>query len=153
MLRKCTECGKFFGPESDDQMICSSCSAGPNNKYNDISDPEQKKFKAARDVVYEFPDISPQEVVEKLTEMDIEITHREIMGYVKDGRLTLTNVPDGHFCEDCGRVILSGRLCPRCANSLEKNITQRNVTKPVSTVVVDNERKSGMHTANEVKKR
>lgn len=154
MLVKCSICGKFFGADDASQTVCSSCNRGPLQKYDAIDDIEQRKFKAARDTVYEIPEISPGDLVDKLAEMDIEITAKEIMGYVKDGRLTLVNNPGSKYCEDCGRVILSGRLCPKCTSSFEKNITARNTTtKVVSTVVVDNERKQGMHTADVTRKK
>ncbi len=153
MLVKCEMCGKFFGADDASDKVCSSCGSGPKKRYSEIVDEDQRKFKAARDTVYDNPDISPQDLVDALAEMGIEITSKEIMGYVKEGRLSLKNNPDSRFCEDCGRVILSGRMCPKCSNKLEKNITQRNTTtKVMSTVVVDNERK-GMHTADVIKKK
>lgn len=155
MLVKCSICGKFFGAESSEETVCSSCNTGPRHKYSDIEDEDMKRFKAARDTVYDHPDISPQDLVDVLDEMGIEITTKEIMSYVKEGRLTLKNNPDSRYCEDCGRVITGGRLCIKCSNQLEKSITQRNTTtKVVSTVVIDNEKeRKGMHTAENLRKK
>lgn len=147
MLRKCDSCGKFFGAEAD-ETLCSSCAIeSPGAKIFD--DPEMNKFACARRMVYDFPDISPDELVVRMEGEGVEITKKEIMKYVKDGRLSMKSVSEGRYCEDCGRGILSGRLCPKCTRQLESLIESRNQTDVVGTRVIkggDSEKKTqGMH--------
>ncbi len=124
MLVRCDECGKFFGADNNDIKICSSCREGEKTGLKHIKDPKEQRFVVARNMVYENPDISPERLVVQMKEMDIEITIKEIMSYVRQGRLTLKNADVNNLCEDCGKKILSGRKCPACTKKFEEELTK-----------------------------
>jgi len=136
MLKKCENCGRFFGDENE--TLCSSC-RNTNLKFKSTGDPERDKFVAARDVVYENPDISPQGIVDLLEENGIEITTREILKYVDEGRLSLNTIKEGNHCERCGTKISIGKYCDRCRVKMElaSDIKEQN----------DNKGKIKMHTS------
>lgn len=116
MLKKCTNCGKFFG--DDDQTLCSDC-RNPNRKFKTTGDISRDKFLAARDIVYDNPDISPQGIVDLMEEMGIEISVREILKYVDEGRLSLNVSKEGNHCLRCGTRIPLGKYCDRCRIKME----------------------------------
>lgn len=146
MLVKCESCGKFFGQERPDQTLCSACSVTGTKLARHIADSGDPKFVIARDLVYDNPEISPEELKELMEERGIEISVREIMGYVKEGRLSIKNAPQGNYCEECGRSIIGGRLCPKCSNQLEKAITAKNDPRPQTTKEVKGGQGPIMHT-------
>lgn len=136
-LKTCANCGRFFGATGGGDL-CNSCSQAQTTKLAHINDPEEQKFLYARNLVYDYPDISPLELVKKMTDEGIEITIFEVMGYVKAGRLILKGVGNGEFCEECGIKILSGRRCPVCASKLEQAIQHR--TSPFEDVINSKEK-------------
>ncbi len=154
MLTKCESCGRFFGAEITGQTHCSTCKPTAIDSLHSNVDQEEQKFIMARGIVYEMPDITPKDLVDEMDDRGVEITRKEIMEYVRNGRLTLKNNPDGTFCEDCGRTILSGRLCPRCTANFEKAIKNRNKSEVTGTRVIktnDSDRKAiKMHTKNNI---
>lgn len=123
MLKKCESCGKFFGASDDSVTLCATCAEGEITGLKHIKDPKEQRFVVARNLVYENPDISPEALVKQMKDKGIDISIREIMGYVREGRLTLKNAnPDDRFCEDCGKRILSGRRCPTCTKKFEDTL-------------------------------
>ncbi len=149
MLLKCEECGKFFGSDDDSRAICSSCKEGAVTGLKHIKDPKEQRFVVARNIVYEQPDISPEDLIKQMKEMGIEITVKEIMSYVRQGRLTLKNADVDSMCEDCGKKILSGRKCPTCTKAFEQSMQKAQTeikksqeeVKPIKKV-------NRMHTRN-----
>ncbi len=124
MLIKCEECGKFFGADDDSNTICSSCKEGEITGLKHIKDPKEQRFVVARNIVYEQPDIAPDKLVQEMQDMGIDISIKDIMSYVRQGRLTLKNAEVENICEDCGKRILSGRKCPKCTKAFEESVAQ-----------------------------
>jgi len=146
MLQKCEVCGKFFGPESPNQTKCSACSVTGQRLARHVADAQDPKFVIARDIVYDFPEISPEELKNRMADMNIEITIREIMGYVREGRLSIVKGPATNICEECGKGILGGRLCPRCAANLEQAITKNNESQKPKVEEKNDRSGPTMHT-------
>ncbi len=129
MLRKCEKCGRFFGDEGDSK-ICTACALSTRH-FKSTGDPEHDKFQATRDVVYDNPDISPQGIIDILAEMGIEITARQILKYVDEGRLTLNTEKIGNHCQMCGTKIGFGKYCDRCRLKKELESVDRSDTQDV----------------------
>lgn len=117
MLKKCEKCGRFFG--DDGNTICNACRLSTRH-FKSTGDLERDKFVATRDLVYENPDISPQGIIDILEESGIEITLREILKYVDEGRLTLSTMKEGNHCQRCGTRINFGKYCDRCRIKIEQ---------------------------------
>ncbi len=124
MLKKCENCGKFFGTE-EDVNLCSACSEGISTGLAHISNPKEQRFLVARNIVYDKPNISPEELVLEMKSKGIKITRKEIMEYVRQGRLRLNSEQTEGACEDCGKKILSGRKCPACTKKFEQTIINK----------------------------
>lgn len=138
-LKKCTQCGVFFGGEGD---TCSKCNTPNGIKVIVTGDIEHDKFMNARAVVYEMPHISPDELVKRLNEMDVDITIKEVLAYVKAGRLSLVTEDGGTYCLSCGKRIMIGTMCADCTAKLEifrasSKPVKKEEPKPIKT---------GMHT-------
>ncbi len=127
MLKKCEKCGKFFGAY-DDAVLCSACAEGESTGLSHISNPKEQRFLIARNIVYDKPNISPEELILEMKNKGIQITRKEILEYVRQGRLRLNSVQVSGVCEDCGKKILSGRKCPACTKKFEQTIV--NESKP-----------------------
>lgn len=151
MLVKCESCGKFFGAERPDQKLCSACSVTGTRLARHIADSGDPKFVIARDIVYDNPEISPENLRVLMIEKGIDITVREIMGYVREGRLSIKNPPAGNYCEECGRTIVGGRLCPTCSSKLTKSITAGNEPKPQPQQEKKGQHGPIMHTKSNTK--
>lgn len=151
MLVKCLECGKFFGSDAEN-TICSSCKEGELTGLKHIKDPKEQRFIVARNLVYENPDISPENLVKIMTDRGIDISIKDVMTYVRQGRLTLKSIEAQNICEDCGKKILSGRKCPSCTKKFEEELSMNKVDVQFEARKKDGEdprdgkRKTRMHT-------
>lgn len=142
-LKKCENCGKFFGAD-DNETLCHDCREPEKRKVVLTGDIEHDKFTNARAIVYEQPHITPKELTEVLNEMGIKITLKEIMRYVTEGRLQLITIDGGTYCSNCGRQISIGTMCSDCSDKLDKF---RKSPEPVKKKEPEKKSK-GMHTRN-----
>lgn len=143
MLKKCIECGVFFGPESDEDVKCKKCRLSLK-KFKSSGDESYDKYLLTREIVYENPDISPEGIIEIMRDMDKPITRREIMGYVNEGKLALMSITEGNHCRECGVKIGTGKFCKRCEN--KKEVDKMNKKAASNSKTSDSERtKAGMH--------
>jgi len=139
-LKKCENCGVFFGAEGN-EVLCKNCTQPKSKKALITGDIEHDKFANARAVVYDQPNVTPEELVNELKARGIDITIREIMKFVTDGRLSLITIEGGSYCASCGRKIAIGTMCKDCSKKLDK------FRKPAAVKPVQPEKKkSGMHT-------
>lgn len=131
----CKICGHIFN-DTLDRKVCIECSRA-----------DDKKFLAVREFLYVYPNSKIFEVIEAVAEDGIEVSEREILTYIRMGRLIITD--ENPFiiitCEACGATIRTGRLCEKCKSSFlkgmkpeDKGETFRKQKKKVS---------STMHTA------
>lgn len=140
-LKKCEQCGVFFGAEGNETM-CKTCTEPQRKKAVITGDAEHDKFANARAVVYDQPNITPEELVNELNERGIKITIREVMRYVTEGRLTLVTVEGGSYCTSCGRKIGIGTMCKDCSDKLDRFRTPE--AKPKAEPA--KKKSGGMHT-------
>ncbi len=139
-LKKCENCGVFFGSENG-ETICKNCAQPKRRKAVITGDPEHDKFANARSVVYDQPNITPEELVKELNARGVEVSISEVMKFVTDGRLTLITVEGGTYCSSCGTAIGMGTMCKACSEKLDrfrKPPTPKKAPEPVH--------KPGMHT-------
>ncbi|BEP28356.1 hypothetical protein [Helicovermis profundi] len=144
MLIKCEQCGVFFGGEEGDHL-CENCKVIHTKKSGANID-KKEKFVIAKDLVYDNPGINPEGLRKLMEEIGVKITVKEIMSYVDDGRLSLSNMNLDGLCEMCGRKILSGRFCPSCKKQKEDQMTRRNKSIQKEAVSVKH---IAMHTRKE----
>ena len=143
MLKKCTECGKFFGAIGDED-VCDSCKIVAGT-YEAVDDIDEVLFRETRNYVYDHPKASPEAVIEALAEKGLTITRKIIMRYVREGKIILSSMDGKQTCEECGRTILSGRYCPTCTRKKEDSL---GVPKPKEKEPEPAKPASGMHSKN-----
>lgn len=139
-LTKCSNCGKFFGAGGQETM-CIECRTPNKKKAVLTGDVEHDKFTNARTVVYDTPNITPEGLVNELKERGIEITLKEILKYVADGRLNLVTIDGGTYCSGCGTKILIGTMCSSCSDKLERFRKPTQAAAPAEV-----KKAGGMHT-------
>ena len=144
MLKKCIDCGVFFGAESEDDVKCKKCKLSLH-KFKSSGDEAYDKYLLTRELVYENPDISPDGIVELMRDFGKEITRNEIMAYVREGKLTLASITNGRHCQECGVKIDSGKICKRCENKKEVDKLNQTATKETDSTPKVTQPKSGMH--------
>ncbi len=145
MLRKCDQCGRFFGAENDSQTTCNACRPIEETHSGGTESLEARKLRMARSIVSENPNIMPEQLIKEMAERDVEISLKEIMRYVEKDYMILKINSNQYFCEDCGKKILSGRLCPTCTKRFEKKITHKPAEPPKEPKVLNKKIGSGMH--------
>ncbi len=118
-LKKCENCGVFFGAKNE-EILCSNCTSPKGKRVVITGDVEHDKFTNARAIVYDQPQISPEQLVKEMIELGIKITIKEIMRYVTAGRLALVSEGGGTYCSSCGKAIQIGSMCSDCTDKLEK---------------------------------
>ncbi len=130
-FRKCKDCGKIFNFMG--KSICPDCI-----KKRD------EDFAKVRKYIYENPNARAEEIAEA-TEVDI----KEILEFLKEGRLQLKHADGLLKCEKCGAPIATGTLCDRCTNSLNSHLRsalpQKEDKKPKSRLEMLESMKSKLH--------
>lgn len=108
----CKICGHIFEDRLE-KKICIECSRA-----------DDKIFLAVREFLYEYPNSKIFEVIEALSDDGIDVTEKEIIRYIRMGRLIITD--ENPFiiitCEVCGASIRTGRLCEKCKSSFLKGM-------------------------------
>lgn len=108
----CKICGHIFN-DTFNKKICIECSKADDDK-----------FIAVREFLYACPNSKIFEIIDALAEDGVEVSEREILAYVRMGRLVITD--ENPFiiitCEVCGTPIRTGRLCEKCKASFLKGM-------------------------------
>ena len=115
-VRNCKNCKRLFnylqGPP-----ICPAC-----------QDELEKKFQQVKDYVWDHRNATMEQIAE-----ENEVTTKQIQQWVREERLTFSDdSPVGIPCENCGKLIKTGRFCPDCKNVIKddfKSVT-RQAPKP-----------------------
>jgi len=121
----CPRCKKLFMRVRE--SICPEC----------IKEDEEQ-FETVRIFVKENPNQSLQYVSEQCN-----VSVKRIMTYIRDGRLeATTGIASEVKCSVCGKHILSGRMCEKCANEVGNKVMSARPIKPgtKSTIVFTSER-------------
>ncbi len=106
-VRNCKKCGKIFnyiaGPP-----ICPSCREKMEEKFQEV-----KKF------VRENKMAGVNEIA---TECEVEIN--QIHQWIREERLFFSDdSPIGINCENCGKMIKTGRFCDQCKNEMARGLS------------------------------
>lgn len=103
-VRQCKLCGKLFYTFGADN--CPEC-----------TEKKEKEFEKVRDYIYEHPKANVVEISQ-----ETGVSEKMILGYLKEGRLTIEENSGLLLCEECGRSISTGRYCAGCSRRLEHEL-------------------------------
>ncbi len=98
----CPRCGRVF--TRINKPVCPAC----------IKEDEDT-FENVRTYVKENPQCSMKELSE-----ETKVSIKRITQYIRDGRLEISSGMAGEItCTQCGRPILTGRFCEKCAMDIK----------------------------------
>lgn len=107
----CKTCGKIFnylqGP-----LICPSCKKKLEEKFGDVK---------------EYVRANEGATMSQIAEAN-EVSIKQIKQWIREERLSFTdNSPIGIECENCGKMIRTGRFCDKCKSKLANNLKEMYV--------------------------
>ena len=112
-IKNCKSCGRLFN-YLQGQRICPAC-------QKDL----EEKFGQVKEYIWDHADATMEQIA---TDNDVSI--QQIKQWVREERLVFSdNYPIGIECENCGKLIKSGRFCEECKNQLSNSL-QSALDKP-----------------------
>ena len=106
-VRNCRSCGRLFNYVSG-PPICQAC-----------KDKLELKFQDVKEYIRENPHAPIQAV-----STDNDVSVQQIKQWVREERLTFSeDSPIGIECENCGKIIKTGRFCEECKNKMKDNLS------------------------------
>lgn len=127
-LTNCENCGRMFS-NSNEHTLCSKCRL-------EVVD----HFKIVREYVYDHPGARVNDVVE-----GTGVTKKEVLKYLREGKLELKNKSSELSCQKCGKAIQSGKFCASCASELRNGFN--DAIKKDNKKSEENNKPKGWHTS------
>ncbi len=102
---------------------CKKCarlyqSIGASPYCPNCMDELERSFDLVKNYIYDHPNAN---VVEISTET--EVPEKDILHFLKEGRLSVSEDNGILSCEICGSAITTGRYCVSCQSKLERELT------------------------------
>ena len=105
-VSNCRGCGRLFNAISDENL-CPEC----RKKL-------EEKFQAVKAFLEEKPHASLDEV-----SRENNVTVKQLKQWVREERLSFSeNSVEGIDCENCGRLIRTGRYCDECKSKITNDL-------------------------------
>ena len=105
-VRNCKSCGRLINYMGG-APLCTSC---------------QKKLEEKFQEVKEYLNENPNSSIHKVAE-EVDVSVKQIKQWVREERLTFSeDSVQGIDCENCGRMIRTGRFCESCKQSLASTL-------------------------------
>lgn len=105
-MKNCPKCGRIFVPLNPTQKYCADCMEKERQLENELSRYVRDHPKIKIDELIEATG-APEKVVRKM---------------IREGRFIQLGVQMTYPCERCGAPITQGKLCPKCAAALQKDL-------------------------------
>lgn len=102
---QCKQCNRLF--QSFGAVYCPECTQRL-----------EEKFELVKKYIYDNPHANVVTISQ-----DTEVPVRDILYFLKEGRLSIEKGDGLLLCENCGRSISTGRFCDRCKNMFEKELS------------------------------
>ena len=101
----CRKCGKQFETNRITGGLCPECEVENQDKYHQV-----------REYLWRHPGITANEIAKAC-----DCSVKQVMKWVKEDRFMVSaDSRVSLYCENCGTRILSGRYCPSCMSSVER---------------------------------
>ena len=111
----CKNCGRLYNAVIK-RRLCPECSKALEEKFMEV-----KRY------IDDYPGATMDEVSK-----ECDVTVKQIKDWVKEERLTLSEASmDGITCEQCGKMIRSGKFCPSCRAKIANELQRALDGKPV----------------------
>lgn len=115
-VRNCKNCGRLFNVLGR-EVICSDCAKKLEDKFQEVK---------------QFLDENPNSTVEVVSEAT-GVTGKQLRKWVKEERLIFTEgAMKGIVCEQCGKMIRTGRFCDDCKASISNDLRSA-IYRPIAS--------------------
>ena len=104
-VKQCRHCRRLF--QSFGSNLCPVC-AEELDGY----------FITVKEYLYDHPNADLLE-----TTRETGVPEKIVLGFLREGRLSVSGMSDMLKCEECDAPISSGRFCPDCQNKLEQMLS------------------------------
>lgn len=112
-VTNCKGCGRLFNVLSSER-ICPECRRRLDEKFQ---------------AVKEFLDLNPNSNMNDISEA-CNVSVKQLRQWVREERLTFSeNSLEGIECEQCGKMIRTGRFCDSCKSKISNNLMSA-INKP-----------------------
>ena len=105
-MKNCPSCGRLFVPLTGAQKLCPDCMDKLHEKEHEVIE-----------YVRDHPKVKIGELMEATG-----ASENMIKRMICEGRFIQTGVKMTYPCEKCGAPIVQGKLCPKCAEALKKDL-------------------------------
>ena len=105
-MKNCPSCGRIYVPLNAAQKLCPDC---------------MDKLRAKEHEVIEYVRDHPKIKINELIE-ETGASEKMIKRMIREGRFIQTGVQMTYPCEKCGAPITQGKLCPKCAGALQRDL-------------------------------
>ena len=105
-MKNCPSCGRLYVPLTAAQKLCPDCMDKLREKEHEVVE-----------YVRDHPKVKIAELIEATG-----ASENMIKRMIREGRFIQTGVQMTYPCEKCGAPITQGKLCPKCAAALKKDL-------------------------------
>lgn len=124
-VTNCKGCGRLFNALSSERL-CPDCRKRLDEKFQEV-----------KQYLEEHPNSSMNDLSQ-----ECEVSVKQLKQWVREERLTFSeNSLEGIECEQCGKMIKTGRFCDSCKSKISNNLMSA-INKPSA---VEPERKPRDH--------
>lgn len=126
-VMNCRSCGRLFNAMSNER-VCPACRAKLDEKFDQV-----------KEYLREHTAASVEEV-----SRENEVSVKQIKQWIREERLAFSEGSlEGIECENCGKLIRTGRFCEACKNKMASNLMSAYSSKQAPTPAPSAPRRSG----------
>jgi flagellar operon protein (TIGR03826 family) len=103
-VKQCRQCGRLF--QSFGANVCPDC-----------AEELDRCFRIVKNYLYDHPDANIFD-----TARETGVPEKMVLGFLREGRLSVSGAEGMLECESCGAPISGGRFCLDCQNRLESEL-------------------------------
>lgn len=122
-VANCKGCGRLFNALSSERL-CPECRKRLDDKFQEVK---------------EFLEKNPNSSIDTISK-ECNVSVKQLKQWVREERLTFSDDSlEGIECEQCGRMIKTGRFCDSCKSRISNNLMSA-IDKPSPTTQQDSSR-------------
>lgn len=125
-IKSCPTCGQLFNYNGV-REVCASCLMNEEKIYEEVYRFLRRRENRAATI----------ERIVEATGCPEDLLHR----WVRKGRLQPAMFPNlGYPCDNCGRLTTTGKLCDKCKDTLQKDLSKFEASQEFRKAITKSER-------------
>lgn len=125
-IKSCPTCGQLFNYNGA-REVCASCLMNEEKIYEEVYRFLRRRENRAATI----------ERIVEATGCPEDLLHR----WVRKGRLQPAMFPNlGYPCDNCGRLTTTGKLCDKCKDTLQKDLSKFEASQEFRKAITKSER-------------